>query len=236
MLRLCILTTFLFSPCKIEAFVTRSHQTPRITLRHDKEICKRDVLFSNGDNDNFNSNSLKLDLTEGFLSNALLPAADTLDNLTGGWALSYADLSPESEETLFGRTFLATNLAYTAMGLLLTWRGDIWLGTITDIASVASFFYHYTQLSKKDDLVVRFTLMIDYIVAALCLGTAFSYILVDMSAIPVSAYVASGLSILFLFLSWLWEDAVPYCINHGLWHLLGGYGGYLIGQAHLHSS
>mmetsp|Transcript_2407 Transcript_2407/g.2907 ORF Transcript_2407/g.2907 Transcript_2407/m.2907 type:complete len:230 (-) Transcript_2407:172-861(-) len=171
-------------------------------------------------------------LTDGALSTILLPVANAIDDATGGWALSYADLSPESDKTPIGRTFLATNLAYTAMGLFLINRGDVWLGTITEMASVASFLYHYTQLARKDAPLVRLALMIDYIVAALCLGTASFYIWLDPSSIPIDGYIACGLAVFFLALSWVWEKGLPYCINHGLWHLLGGYGGSLIGQAH----
>ncbi|KAI2512802.1 hypothetical protein MHU86_1590 [Fragilaria crotonensis] len=167
------------------------------------------------------------------LSTIFLPAAKVLNDATGGYALTYADCSPENETTLIGRAFLATNLAYTLMGLVCLFYGDVWFGAISEAASVASFMYHYNQLSNpKDAAVVRLVLTIDYLIAFCCLGTALFYVLTDPMAVPFEGYVACALSVLFLGLSWIWEAGAAYCILHGMWHLLGAYGGYLIGQAH----
>ena len=171
--------------------------------------------------------------SSGLLSTILLPAAKALNEVTGGYALTYADCSPESEKTIIGQVFLATNLAYAVMGLVCLYYGDAWFGTITEAASVASFTYHYNQLSNpKDAAFVRLVLTIDYIIAFGCMGTAMTYLLTDPMAIPFEAYVACALSLLFLGFSWIWEAGAAYCFHHGLWHLFGAYGGYLIGQAH----
>ena len=167
------------------------------------------------------------------LSTIFLPAAKVLNDATGGYALTYADCSPENETTLIGRAFLATNVAYTLMGLVCLYYGDVWFGAISEAASVASFIYHYNQLSNPQDAaVVRLVLTIDYLIAFCCLGTALFYVLTDPMAVPFDGYVACALSVLFLGLSWIWEAGAAYCIFHGMWHLLGAYGGYLIGQAH----
>lgn len=171
--------------------------------------------------------------SSGLLSTVLMPAAKALNEATGGYALTYADCSPESEKTIIGQVFLATNLAYAVMGLVCLYYGDAWFGTITEAASVASFTYHYNQLSNpKDAAFVRLVLTIDYIIAFGCMGTAMTYLLTDPMAIPFEAYIACALSLLFLGFSWIWEAGAAYCFHHGLWHLFGAYGGYLIGQSH----
>jgi len=45
--------------------------------------------------------------------NVLIPLAKVLDDLTGGWALTYADLAPETPASPVVLGFLVTNLAYT---------------------------------------------------------------------------------------------------------------------------
>ena len=95
------------------------------------------------------------------------------------------------------------------------------------------FIYHYNQLSNpKDAGVVRLVLTIDYLIAFCCLGTALFYVLTDPMAVPLDGYITCALSVLFLGLSWIWESGAAYCVFHGLWHLFGAYGGYVIGQAH----
>jgi hypothetical protein len=163
-----------------------------------------------------------------------MPVTTALEETDIGWVLSYADLSPETEDTLTGQAFLATNVAYTIMGLLLQVTAkDAWLGTLTELASAASFAYHYNQLAHPREIgLVRLTLMVDYVIAIACLGTSFYYLVSDPTAVPIAGYISCALAVIFLGLSWVWEAGVPYCFNHGLWHLFGAYGGYLIGQAH----
>jgi hypothetical protein len=163
----------------------------------------------------------------------LLPLARALDESTDGWALDYADLSPDTPTTPAGIGFLATNLAYTICGLLLVIHGNVLLGILTELASVASFAYHFCQLKLgKNQPVVRVALLVDYVVAAATLLAALVYIIqVGIQNVPLEGIIASILAVVFLFLSWVWEEGIPYVINHGLWHLLGAYGGFIIGQS-----
>lgn len=163
----------------------------------------------------------------------LLPLARALEESTDGWALEYADLSPETPTTPAGIGFLATNLAYTLCGLLLVANGNVFLGILTELASVASFAYHFAQLKLgKNQPLVRVALLVDYVVAAATLLAALVYILqVGVQNVPLNGIIASVLAVVFLFLSWVWEEGIPYVINHGLWHLLGAYGGFVIGQS-----
>jgi hypothetical protein len=163
----------------------------------------------------------------------LLPLARALEESTDGWALEYADLSPDTPTTPAGFGFLATNLAYTICGLLLVWKGNVLLGILTELASVASFAYHFCQLKLgKNQPLVRVALLVDYVVAAATLLAALVYIIqVGIQNVPFEGIIASILAVVFLFLSWVWEEGIPYVINHGLWHLLGAYGGFIIGQA-----
>lgn len=194
---------------------------------------KTSLFLFEQDNTDSQPSSLLSSPSSGLLSTIFLPAAQILNDATGGYALTYADCSPENETTVLGRLFLATNVAYTLMGLVCLYYGDVWFGTISEMASVASFIYHYNQLSNpKDAGVVRLVLTIDYLIAFSCLGTALFYVLTNPTAVPLEGYVACGLSVVFLGLSWIWESGAAYCVLHGLWHLFGAYGGYLIGQAH----
>jgi hypothetical protein len=169
------------------------------------------------------------------LSSMLMPFAVMLDEATDGWALTYADLTPETESTPLGVAFLATNMAYTIVGLLLSLNGDVLLGTLTELASVASFAYHFGQLNLgPDQPPVRVALMLDYIVAGCTCLTGLLYVLTsDPSLFTTDAVVCLFLSVLFLNLSWVWEKGWPYILNHGLWHLFGAYAGYQIGQVHM---
>jgi hypothetical protein len=170
------------------------------------------------------------------------PIQTTLDEYTG-WALEYADLSPESPETLIGRGFLTTNLFYLIAGILLTTQGDWTLGFFTDLAAIASFNYHYTQLqaTSRKDLrnVVRFSLFLDYMAAAISILTAVVYLISTTVLAPeqlvlVEQGIAVGLAgVFFLTLSWRYEYGRPYIIYHSFWHLCSAISGYLIGSAHL---
>ena len=55
--------------------------------------------------------------------------------------MSYADLTPNSERTIPGQVFLATNIAYTIVGIILALPGEVLLGFLTDVCSFASFTY-----------------------------------------------------------------------------------------------
>ena len=168
---------------------------------------------------------------------ALSPFSETFDDITGGWALSYADLSPESETTLLGQSFLATNVAYAIVGLLLGMQGDVLLGTLTEIASVASFVYHYTQLQASNnrtvDSTVRLALSIDYICASTAIFVGLVYLALDHQLPPMEAIASGTAGILFLGLGWVWEYGYPYLFTHSLWHLFSAYTAFVVGNAHL---
>ena len=51
--------------------------------------------------------------------------------------------------------------------------------------------------------------------------------------IPLEGLVAFALAVACLGASWIWEQGMPYIVYHGLWHLLGASGGYMIGLAHI---
>lgn len=168
---------------------------------------------------------------------ALKPIEQAIDDVTGGWGLSYADLSPESEMTAVGQAFLATNIAYTAAGLFLSTNGDFLLGTLTELASIVSFIYHYAQLQASDNRIdgssVRLALLIDYICASTAILVGLVYIFLDQQLPPIEGIVAGGAGIACLLLCWVWEYGTPYIILHSLWHLLSAYTAFVIGNSHL---
>jgi hypothetical protein len=172
------------------------------------------------------------------LTNRFLAWADSvqqsLDEVSNGWALTYADLSPDSPQTLPGATFLATNAAYFLVGLYLFANGDVWFGFWTDACAICSFNYHYNQLmatGTTQAASVRLALFLDYIAAAISMSTATLYIL-HSDVVPFEALAVSGVGLIFLAMSWVYEYGRPYMIWHSLWHLSSAYSGYLIGSLH----
>lgn len=167
---------------------------------------------------------------------ALAPAANFLDDVSGGWALTYADLTPHSEKTLLGQGFLATNIAYTVVGLFLSIQGEVLLGIFTEICSVASFIYHYVQLQqpygRTQDSTVRLALLVDYILASTSILIGLVYLVFDQALPPPEGIVTAVLGIVCLLSCWIWEQGLPYIILHGLWHLFSAASAYYIGTAH----
>jgi hypothetical protein len=171
--------------------------------------------------------------TQDFLS----PAATALDEATDGWALGFADLSPESETTPIGQAFLATNIAYAVVGILLSLHGEAVLGFLTECASAASFIYHYTQLqagvNRTDDSTVRTALMVDYVFAVSSILLAVVYLAMDHQLPPMEGIISGGVGIGCLLACWVWEKGLPYIVLHSLWHLFSAYCGYIVGTAHI---
>lgn len=137
----------------------------------------------------------------------LRPIAETLDNATDGWALSYADLHPENENTAAGRVFLGTNALYALVGIILASRGDLLLGGLTEVAGIVSYWYHYSQLKfGQNSADVRLALLTDYFAAGITLITGGIYIaqvgLVD--AIPLDVILSGALALVCLTMGWVW--------------------------------
>lgn len=161
------------------------------------------------------------------------PLSSVLDDQTGGWALSYANLEPEDETTPVGLTFLATNIAYGVTGSLLLSNGNVILGVLTELACVASFFYHYSQLKfgQEGSRIVRLTLLVDYFFAlsAILVG---SVQLILAHQLPAEALCSGTLAVATLGACWVWEEGLTYIVFHSLWHLFSAYTGYIIGNTH----
>jgi hypothetical protein len=164
-----------------------------------------------------------------------------IDDLSGGWALSYADLSPDSDQTWGGRAFLATNLAYGFAGAIITFVvGDYTLGLLTELCALASYNYHYYQLLAHGQAraeSVRLALLVDYVCAGASILTGTLYLIwtAPVAGVPTVAVGLTALSVAFLLASWNWEYGRPYMVLHGLWHLCSAAGGYLIADAYQQS-
>lgn len=167
------------------------------------------------------------------------PIQAVLDEYTSGWALSYANLAPETPETVIGRSFLASNLAYVLAGVGLQLVGQTELAFMTEIAALASFQYHFQQLDNKSSQAVRLALLIDYVAALFAMGTATIYLVAILlaSSLPPNMDVLAAVGVavsglLFLGLSWKYEAGRPYILWHSLWHFASAYSGFLIGNLH----
>jgi len=188
------------------------------------------------DDEDDGDNKFEFDLEEGGnLFGPLLPFAKVIYEATGGWGVSYADLSPQTPRTFAGASFLLTNVCYAVAGVMLTVHGDVLFGAMTEIAGVVSFIYHYLQLDLgKDRNEVRLALVIDYITAGVALITGTLYIFeMGFPSLPFECVLFGVMSLVSLSLSWVWEFGIPYIFWHSLWHIFSALSGYLIGETHL---
>lgn len=206
-------------------------------------------FWGQSDAESFSEKKSQQDVSSEVLPEWVASTQGFLDYWTNGWALSYADLTPETPATPLGRAFLATNAVYLAAGVLLTANGEYFLGFLTDLAAVASFNYHYKQLipvmEQKDiEEQVRLALLLDYTAAGFSILTAIAYL--GMLAFTnnwnqglqdetLMALQVGGLGVANLALCWRYEKGYTYMVFHSIWHLCSGYAGYLIGMAHLHA-
>jgi hypothetical protein len=179
----------------------------------------------------------RLSLFLSSAKDALSPAAQVLDDATDGWALFYADLSPEDETSPVGQAFLASNIAYAVVGLLLSIQGDAILGLLTEVVSIASFIYHYTQLQasamRTQDSTVRTALMVDYIFAFTSIFVGLIYLVSDQQLPPIEGFGSAFAGLACLFACWIYEKGYPYIVLHSFWHFFSAYSAYVIGISHL---
>lgn len=220
---------------------------------------QKDTKNNQDDNDDaFNPSRIFLDTAAALLPPPLIKRVESftgnfegfLDRATDGWALSFADLTPESPKTVLGQVFLWTNLAYLIGGVSLTLLyNDFWLAFWTDCAAICSYNYHYTQLqccSVSEELrdaakeEVRLALLVDYTAAGISILSAMYYLISTtwlshtLSPEETQAILVAMAGTSCLLLSWKWEYGYPYMFWHGLWHLGSAYSGYLVGVSHQH--
>jgi hypothetical protein len=201
---------------------------------HDSKENTVAVATDDDDKENVNNNNYVW----------VAPVQSVVDNVTGGWGLSYADLSPDNDNTIAGRTFLASNIAYFIGGAILTVQGDVWLGFCTELCAIASFNYHYQQLvntgTNSTSPEVRLALLVDYVFALLSILTALVYFVTNPATftgeIPFYTIGLSFLACVCLGLSWVWEYGKPYMFWHSLWHLFSAYAGYVVGTEHYYNT
>lgn len=146
---------------------------------------------------------------------------------------------PFSERTITGQVFLATNVAYTVVGLFLSLHGEVILGFCAELCSIASFCYHYTQLQqpygRSQDSTVRLALMVDYILAISSIFIGLGYLVLDQTLPPIEGIASAIFGIICLLSCWMWEQGLPYIILHGLWHLFSATSAYYVGMTHITS-
>ena len=213
----------------------RQFSIKKLHLSQDTKESTADEGVFSGDDSSASDGPLSLILLQA--QDVLSPAAQALDDATDGWALGYADLSPENESTPIGQAFLATNIAYALVGVFLSMHGDALLGFLTEIVSIASFTYHYTQLqassNRERDSTVRLALMVDYCLAFTTIFVGLAYLAMDQQLPPVEGLVSGGVGIACLLACWVWEQGLAYIVLHSLWHFFSAYCGFVIGNTHL---
>jgi hypothetical protein len=126
----------------------------------------------------------------------LAPIAGFVDESTGGWGLSYANLEPYDERTFEGALFLATNLLYIFAGFMAWRSGEGLYGFIIEVAGLASLNYHYNQLHYgPEEIEVKKALLVDYMAAVLAINSTIYelYVFLYKVGVPMtpSGFVAS---------------------------------------------
>jgi hypothetical protein len=106
---------------------------------------------------------------------------------------------------------------------------------LTELVSVASFIYHYTQLDpKSQDDTVRLALLIDYVLAFTSIFVGLGYIFTDGQIPPIEGLISAALGMSFFLLGCTaCTDGTPYIVVHSLWHVFSAYCAYSIGNTHL---
>jgi hypothetical protein len=114
-------------------------------------------------------------------------------------------------------------------------NGDVFYGTLTELAGLVSFAYHYAQLELGAGRgEVRLALLIDYLTAGSALIVGGIYMVQSgLESLPISVLFSGLGAIVCLSLCWVWEYGLPYILWHSLWHVLSAYTAYLVGQVHL---
>lgn len=256
----CLSVMLVSMACTTDAFTPVAHRTGPLTknavpARFTKNIAhtnkktslniiwpgKEDSIEAEGKRE-ANSSLKQASVATGVLSNTnrqqsiedfVAPVSNVLDDVTGGWALSYANLEPEDESTPIGIAFLATNIAYGLCGSLLVSQGNTFLGILTELACFASFVYHFTQLKygQEGSRIVRLALLTDYFFAlsAIVVGSIQLFM---SHQLPTEALGGGALAVASLGACWVWEEGIAYIVLHGLWHFFSAYTGYIIGSTH----
>ena len=143
------------------------------------------------------------------------------------WIFSYADLTPYSTSSFEGLVFLATNLFYSYVGIVLFQNNQSFYSLVIEIAGVVSLYYHWFQLNygPNKQQVIK-ALILDYFIACstIILLTYHSFQLYSITnIIPFSSISLAIVSLSSLGLSWKYEYSLPYMMYHGLWHILSAY-------------
>ena len=85
-------------------------------------------------------------------------AQSTYDGEVSPWIYSYADLTPETDQTIVGALFLATNVPFLIVGSFFSAKAVLESGLsglegelatfsgLTDLAGIVSIWYHWSQL------------------------------------------------------------------------------------------
>jgi len=198
-----------------EAFVVPPTRTrtklignlPLLFLSKKDFVVEKD--FSPLEDDQPKDDLLRSSVLQRRVVTALTPASDFLDDISGGWALSYADMRPESENTVLGQVFLATNIAYAIVGYVLSSQGEFLLGFMTELCSIASFSYHFSQLkqpyNRATDSDVKLALLVDYFLAITSIFIGIYYMTIDQALPPLPGLISMFLGIGCLLSCWIWE-------------------------------
>ena len=169
-------------------------------------------------------------------ASALRVARPVIRNPSLQWVFHYADVRPLTATSPESIGFLLTNAGFVVSGAsLATIGGDPVLGSIVELASLASVGYHWSQcaLGGSSRPVVQLAMLIDYALAipSLFLGLAYAASL-PAASLPESALLFGGLAFLGLVAGWVFESPRAYMALHGAWHVFAALAACELSNAH----
>lgn len=197
-----------------------------VDIKTNKKFCLQKFSY----NYNYNRNTDKESVTKLFsnldTNNGFNKFQNHLESKYK-WLFSYADLAPYSTSSIEGLVFLATNLFYSYVGIVLFQNNQSFYSLVIEIAGVVSMYYHWCQLNygPNNQQVIK-ALILDYFIACstIILITYYAFQFYSITTIvPFSCISLALVALSSLGLSWKYEYGLPYMMYHGLWHILSAY-------------
>jgi len=151
------------------------------------------------------------------------------------WCLSYEDLAPYNENSIEGRLFLATNLAFFGAGQSVMMSGSSFaFGALLDLAGTFSIFYHWAQLryGGSDRPEVQLAICLDYATALPSIFLGGFYALELGPAVPASSVICTIIAFSCLARGWDVKRPEEYLLYHSFWHIFGAASLYTTALAH----
>ena len=172
--------------------------------------------------------------TAAAVRTVLRPVRRTRRGLPSGrYLLEYADVRPYDERSAECQLFLATNVAFFAVGGCVA-GGEPLLALQLELAGVCSVWYHLNQCSYGGTRhpLVQLAMLVDYAFAVPAALRALVLAAELGDAVPDSALALAVAAVAALVAGWVWDGPRSYMVVHGMWHVFGAIAAYQIAMVH----